>query len=334
VTADLSRSVSRRRFGTIGLGIAAGLAVRGTPLGAQSPSGDRPIARVIVDNDFAGDPDGLLALAYQLAAPTTRTVLVTASALDAHLAALVGKVPAGRTAAAGAAIAADLVRRARPDRPPPVLAGAETFGAGSAQFSPAARAIVAEANRPDPLPLFITCGGPLTNVAAALRLDPGIARRLTLIWIGGRSDPAGGTEYNLATDLAAARHALEVSEVPVWQVPMEAYSACILSHAELAADLRPISPLTQWLYEALVDLPSFVPRSGVKGIGDCAMVPLASVSPDAGRYAIRPVRRLAEDLSLHDEVPGRTVRRYDAIDTRTLVGDLLATLRLRSLTRT
>ena len=30
----------------------------------------KPGARVIVDNDFAGDPDGLIALAHQLLAPT------------------------------------------------------------------------------------------------------------------------------------------------------------------------------------------------------------------------------------------------------------------------
>ena len=34
-------------------------------------------ARVIIDNDFAGDPDGLVALAHQLPTPRTRSVLVT-----------------------------------------------------------------------------------------------------------------------------------------------------------------------------------------------------------------------------------------------------------------
>jgi len=51
---------------------------------------------------------------------------------------------------------------------------------------------VAEARRDDDLPLYLASGGPLTNVASALRDDPGIASRLTLIWIGGSLDsPAG-----------------------------------------------------------------------------------------------------------------------------------------------
>ncbi|WP_211223711.1 nucleoside hydrolase [Massilia niastensis] len=144
----------------------------------------RPAARVIVDNDFAGDPDALVALAHQLLAPRTKTMLITSSALDPKLA---GDAPAGRTAAAGRDIAIELLRRAEFQSAPPVVTGSETFGDGAEQVSPAARAIVAEAMRDDPLPLYITCGGALTNIAAALRLQPGIARRMTLIWIGGGS---------------------------------------------------------------------------------------------------------------------------------------------------
>ena len=46
----------------------------------------RVSARVIVDNDFAGDPDGLAALAHQLLSKKTETVLITVSGLDPELA--------------------------------------------------------------------------------------------------------------------------------------------------------------------------------------------------------------------------------------------------------
>ena len=46
------------------------------------PIPQRPAARVIVDNDLSGDPDGLAALAHQLLTPKTRTMLVTTTALD------------------------------------------------------------------------------------------------------------------------------------------------------------------------------------------------------------------------------------------------------------
>jgi hypothetical protein len=39
-------------------------------------------SRVIVDNDWSGDPDGLVALAHHLLSPTNRVVAVTSSFLD------------------------------------------------------------------------------------------------------------------------------------------------------------------------------------------------------------------------------------------------------------
>ena len=159
----------------------------------------KPSARIIVDNDFAGDPDGLVALAHQLLSPKTIVSLITSSALnpkfvETHL--------AGRSAVAGQDIARELIRRLAIKANPLVEAGSETFALDP---TAAARAIVTEAMRDDPLPLFLTCGGPLTNVAAALRLEPAIAKRMTLIWIGGGGYPFGGWEYNLATDVEAAQ---------------------------------------------------------------------------------------------------------------------------------
>ncbi len=69
----------------------------------------RPSARVIVDDDFAGDPDGLAALAHQLLTPKTRVTLVTSSAVDPKLA---DAALAGRSAAAGRGTALELIRRA------------------------------------------------------------------------------------------------------------------------------------------------------------------------------------------------------------------------------
>ena len=63
----------------------------------------RPLCRVVVDNDFSGDPDGLLALAHHLLAPSNRVVLITSSFLNQSL-------PGPHaTAADGAAVAAELV---------------------------------------------------------------------------------------------------------------------------------------------------------------------------------------------------------------------------------
>src|SRR6476661_6389088 len=111
--------------------------------------------RVVVDNDFAGDPDGVLALAHHLLSPSNRVVAITSSFLDPQLVV-----------------------------PPAVSAGAEAPFAGGGR-SPAAEAIVAAAREESDLPLYLVCAGPLTNVASALVLDPGIVDRLTLVWVGG-----------------------------------------------------------------------------------------------------------------------------------------------------
>lgn len=287
----------------------------------------RPSARVIVDNDFAGDPDGLVALAHQLLTPKTKTVLVTSSALDTKL---TGKVAAAQTAAAGRDVALDLLRRAALRSAPPVVAGAETFGAGAGQLSPAARAIVAEAMRDDPLPLFITCGGPLTNIAAALRLQPAIARRATLVWIGGGAYPDGGWEYNLATDVEAARQVIERSAMPLWQVPQDAYRQMQSSVAELRVRMRPISSLGAWLYERFTDPPDFVDLGGSWPLGDSPTVLLTAISQESSRYTERNARAIAPDLAYGPEISGRLIRAYHALDARVTFEDFVALLALHA----
>jgi len=53
-----------------------------------------------------------------------------------------------------------------------------------------AKAIIREAMRDDTdKPLFVVCGAGLTNMASAYLMEPKIAERITLVWIGG-------TEYD------------------------------------------------------------------------------------------------------------------------------------------
>lgn len=287
----------------------------------------RASARVIVDNDFAGDPDGLVALAHQLLTPKTRTVLVTSSALDPKL---VGNVPVGTTAAAGRATAEELIRRAGIKTPPPVKAGSEVLGAAQPEASEAARAIVAEAMRDDLLPLFFTCGGPLTNLAAALRLEPKIAARMTVIWIGGGAYPAGGWEYNLSADIPAARAVIEESKVPLWQIPQDAYRQMQFSVAELAEQLRPISPFGEWLYDKFTTPPSFVDVGGSWPLGDSPTVLLSAISQESSTHVDLPARGIKPDCTYGEEIAGRTVRVFRTLDARLTFGDFFALMRLHA----
>ena len=95
----------------------------------------RPRCRVVLDNDGAGDPDGLVALAHHLLSPANRVVAVTSSALDPRFP---GPLP---RAADGAALAAELLAAVGGTGLPPVHAGSEELF-GDASGSAAADAIV------------------------------------------------------------------------------------------------------------------------------------------------------------------------------------------------
>lgn len=288
----------------------------------------RASARVIVDNDFSGDPDGLVALAHQLLTPKTRTVLCTSSALDRKL---VGSVPPERSAAVGRDIALELIRRAKLAGAPPVEAGSELLNLVEPEASPAARAIVAEAMRDDALPLYITCGGPLTNVAAAIRLKPEIAQRMTLIWIGGGRYPKGGWEYNLSADLAAARIVIEESAIPIWQIPQNAYRQMQFSVAELQDRMRPISDFGGWLYDKFTTPPAFVDVGGSWPLGDSPTVLLSAISGESSQYVDRPALRIKPDGSYGDPVgKGRMVRVYEVLDARLTFEDFLSLMRMHA----
>jgi purine nucleosidase len=258
--------------------------------------------RVIVDNDFAGDPDGLVSLAHVLLTDDVRVELITCTPVDPGLAHLAG-VDASATASLGARTAYALLEVLGSTHID-IVAGAEGF-ATAGEPSHAARAIVATCLAESDVPLAILCGGPLTNAAAALALEPGIRERATLVWIGGGRNDA--PEYNRDTDAAAAASVL-TSGMRVVQVPLETYERLRVSVSEVRADLAHASYAGGWLAERLLDLPAFVTLHGVITLGDSALAAVVALDP-----------------SFRADADGRVVT---GIDMRLLWGDLLAKLRL------
>lgn len=312
-------------LGVAGAGLAASLLPR-TALGKSYRTiPQRPSARVIIDNDFAGDPDGLVALAHQLLAPKTRTVLVTSSALSAEFAE--GQLKT-RSAAIGREIAMELMDRAGLKQRPPAVAGTDRLGDHAA--SDAARAIVAEAMRDDPLPLYFTCGGPLTNLAAALALEPAIARRMTVVWIGGGNWPDGGWEYNLASDGDAARKVIEQSAVPLWQVPQGAYRQMQYSNAAMRTQLRTISPFGAWLYDRFTNPPDFIDIGGTWPLGDSPLVLLTAVSAESSAATEREARRIQPDYAYGAPISGRNIKVFERLDAQLAFEDFFALMHLHA----
>ena len=55
-------------------------------------------------------------------------------------------------------------------------------------------------------PLYVVAIGALTNIASALLLEPAIAQRITLVWLGGNAwDWPDNQEFNAFQDVAADR---------------------------------------------------------------------------------------------------------------------------------
>lgn len=71
--------------------------------------------------------------------------------------------------------------------------------------SEGARFIIEEAMKDDSRPLFVCNLDAITNLASAYLMEPRIAEKITVIWIGGGAYPEGGFEFNQNNDINAAR---------------------------------------------------------------------------------------------------------------------------------
>ena len=75
-------------------------------------------------------------------------------------------------------------------------------------------------------PLYVVAIGAITNVASALLLEPRIADRIVLVWLGGHFDTWPDTrEFNLFQDVAGARVVFGCG-CPLVQLPL--HGGCVL----------------------------------------------------------------------------------------------------------
>jgi inosine-uridine nucleoside N-ribohydrolase len=116
--------------------------------------------------------------------------------------------------------------------------------------SPAARDLIARALAPSDRPLVVCAIGAITNVASALLLEPAIASRITVVWLGGHAPYwPHNHEFNLQQDPAAARVVFEMAGSLV-QIPcMPVASHLVTTVAELERHLEPYSKLGRYLTE-------------------------------------------------------------------------------------
>ncbi len=305
-----------------------------------------PRQRVISDNDYAGDPDGLVQLAHLLLSPSVDVRCVIGS----HLGAADPFDLSGRSSASAAAAARTIAEMTGRGDGVPVVAGSEVALADRATpiDSPSARAIITEALRDDTtLPLFVTCGGGLTEIASAWLLEPRIAQRLTLIWIGGgeheglaeRPPGAQEMEYNTGIDPIAAQVVFNDSDLVIWQVPRTTYRMAIASRAELLTMLRPVGELGRHLFDELGAVAEMVGGLGVDVgetyvLGDSPLVLLTALwtgfepSPASSPSVTLPCPTITDSGGYAARADGRPLRVFTGIDTRLMLADFYAKLAL------
>jgi inosine-uridine nucleoside N-ribohydrolase len=297
-----------------------------------------PRSRLIFVNDLSGDIDGLFAVVHAILSPTAelRGIIGT------------GTGRPGETAEASAALASEILRLM--GRSVRVHAGAtaKMASAHEPQHAPGVQAIIDEAMRADTdLPLFVAVGGGLTEVASALLIEPRIADRLTLVWIGGDAWPAGGTgETNFNIDRHAAQTIYNETSLPIWQVPRKVYATTVVSASELQAYVAPHGAIGDWLYRKVADAPLRFRKALNMGetwtLGDNPLVVLTALA-DWGPSSFRPFRyerfgsnpfdeviapRLNDDGTFTARSEGRKIRIFSGIDTRLMLQDIYAKLRV------
>ena len=304
-----------------------------------------PRQRVISDNDYAGDPDGLVQLAHLLLSPSVDVRGVIASHLGVDDPFSLGTQ--GFDASRGAERAATIAELCgRSDVP--IATGFEgpLTAPRAPRESAGAHTIVREAMRDDSdTPLFVTCGGSLTEVADAWTLEPRIAGRFTLIWIGGHEYPSvaepppggGDMEYNTGLDPIAAQILFNDSDIDIWQVPRSTYRTAIASRSELRRRMMPAGPLGDHLYRSLGGVVEFAASKGhhlgeTYVLGDSPLVLLTALwtgfepGPASSPWITRPCPRI-EDSGLYAEHPhGRLIRVFTGLDNRLMMEDLFAKL--------
>ena len=294
-------------------------------------------ARVIIDNDFGGDPDGLFQLAHHLLSPTVdvRGIIGSKNYKNGFY-----NVP-GTAEYASKKAEALLDVMGLADQYLVIPGAASTLDVEKQKESPAAKAIVKEAMREDTKqPLYVVCGGGLTNIANAYLMNPEIAERLTLIWIGGEEykdlayPPPGKLriEYNTGIDIKAAQIIFNQSTIPMWQVPRNAYRQTLVSNAEMDYKVKEKSNLGAYLVGLLEDL---FKRAKYKlgeayVLGDNPLVLLTALQssweldPSSSRYVLKSAPRISEKGAYIHSEAGRTIRVYTVIDTRLMFEDMVA----------
>lgn len=304
----------------------------------------KPRMRVIIDNDFGGDPDGLFELVHHLLSPSVEIRGIIGS----HLKPGDGFDPSKETATHAKQKIDEVLSIMNLTNKYSVYQGSNfpLVNDSTAQTSDAAKAIVKEAMRDDTKrPLYVVCGAGLTDLASAWLMEPKIASRLTLIWIGGPEyvdlapPPPNYTslEYNLNIDLIAGQVIFNKSSIPIWQIPRNAYRQVIMPYSSLLLKVKTQGKIGEYLTSNLERVMKMSIKFNfnvgeVYIVGDSPLVLLTALQssfepdPSSSKYALRPAPLINNQGLYEVNNSGRNIRVYTQLDVPLLLDDFYSKL--------
>lgn len=308
--------VSRRQFAAsagVGLSLARNVESQELSTPIPIPSGK---VRLLLDTDAGNYFDDQFAIAYAALSPeavsiesiyaapfVNRRAGDPATGVDQSYEAIVRVVEALNRSNESAAL-----------RDVPVLKGARKWlqPTGRPERTPVATDIVERVLADTGDDLYIVAIGSATNVATALLLEPSLASRAKVVWLGGTPHHfPSAEEYNLRQDSVAARVLFD-SGVHLMHFPAPGLAENLrTSHSELRNRLESQSAIGNHLL-ALVDerspgRPPGDPTSRTLSIWD--MAPIAwLVQPDWVQSAVVNSPRLDDSLEWHQDEHRHSIR--------------------------
>jgi purine nucleosidase len=299
--------------------------------------------RVIIDNDFSGDPDDLFQLVHHVLSPSIEIPLIIGS----HLSVGDEWDPSDVQATNARARAQQTLGIMGLEGRFNVVEGSNTALSNRQTPKPSAAAdgIIAEAMRGDTRPLFVVCGAGLTDLASAFLMQPEIAKRLTVIWIGGPEYPdlapappdVERYEYNQRIDPLAAQVVFNDSDLELWHVPRSSYREYLISFAEILTKVKPMGAIGQFLFENIVriykwrnDLSRGIGETYI--LGDQPLVTLTALqasfhpAPSSSTFVARPAPIINDGGSYDENPKGRLIRIYTHTDVRLTFEDFFQKL--------
>ncbi len=193
--------------------------------------------------------------------------------------------------------------------------------------SAGARLIIEEGMKDDPRPLYVAFLGPLTEMAAALLMEPRLnERNICVVWIGGGQWPVGGREYNLSNDIHAANVVMK-SKVQLLQIPISVYRIMAVSYAELMERVYDKGAIGKYLVEQLIDWNLRMHAGPIehRSLGD---TPALSVilNPNGGISEWLPAPEFNNLMNYVHTGANRPIKVYHSIDVRYILEDFYAKL--------